>query len=328
MNLLQKTSLYVITLLFSIPQFSLAATFSDLPESNDYYIAVESLVQSGILQGYDDGTFKPEREVNRAEALKMILKSANIQVGGGLYNTGFPDVPIDSWYAGYVMEGTLRGIIKGNPDGTFAGARTVNEAEFLKMTLESFEMDLSKHQNVDDWISADAAPGEWFIPYLSYAKTIGLVYPDLNYNLYPGKTLARGQCAQILYKMLVIEQGGQGQKLLSIAESKLVEALIMIHRDNIEEALSLANQAVDYSQQALDIEPDSTVTKATNTIAKAFQKLFSAYLAGINQNSQEVASLAQEAKDLADQAVKQNESANFFASKVHEHANALLSQLQ
>ena len=46
--------------------------FSDVKEGNSHYVAIEYLRTNGIIQGYEDGTFKPEQTVNRAEAVKML----------------------------------------------------------------------------------------------------------------------------------------------------------------------------------------------------------------------------------------------------------------
>jgi len=313
-----------------ILQFSLitsASTFTDVEESSSYYIAVESLAKLGVVQGYEDGSFKPDASVNRAEAIKMVLASGGIAVNGGLYATGFSDVPIDSWYAGYVMSGLTKGIISGNPDGTFAAARQVNKAEFIKMTLKTFEINLSNHTNLQTDLAADTPANEWYSSYISYAKTVGLIFPDLQNNLYPAQFLNRGQCAQIIYKMYLLKQGGEAQKMLSIAEAKLVEALVRIHNDEITSAMYLADEALNFSQQALTADPDSTATQATEVVAKSFQKLFAAYKAGLNQDSASVTTLVQEAKNLATQATKINSSADYFSQKIHQQGDQLLSQL-
>lgn len=304
-----------------------AEIFLDVPASSPYYVAIESLVQRGVLQGYVDNTFKPQQTVNRAEALKMILAGGGVAIKKGLYSTGFPDVPLDAWYAGYVMEGSLRGIIQGNPDGTFAGERTVNKAEFLKMVTQAFEVDLSQHQGGSENIAADVAPEDWFFPYLSYGKTVGLTYPTINDNLEPGKLLTRGESAQIIYKMGLIKYGGEAQKMLSIAESKLIDALIRVYNNDINTAIARGDEALYFSGLALQLEPKSTAVQSTHLIAQAFQKLFLAYSAGIEQSYAQVVGFVNEANALADKAVEINSSAAFFAEKIHEHGDTLLSQL-
>src|SRR5690606_12428958 len=47
--------------------------FADVPEDSPYYEAVKTLSQFGFIQGYEDGTFRPDQAVTRAEALKIIM---------------------------------------------------------------------------------------------------------------------------------------------------------------------------------------------------------------------------------------------------------------
>jgi hypothetical protein len=301
-----------------------AITFSDIDVSHPDFNAIKTLSEAGIIQGYDDGTFRPDKLVNRAEALKIILASAGKTAEIGLYATGYPDIPIDAWYAGYVMQATLDGIISGNPDGTFAPGRTVNEAEYLKMTLLSFNTDLSHHTNIQIPISADTNISDWYIPYLSYAKTVGLVYPDYKNNLYPGMELNRGQCAEITYKMLLIINGGEAQKLLSMTEAKVIEAIVAFYNNDFSQAVSLSNAAMDLSEQAVAVKPDSTVLQATNTYVQSYQKAFLAHQLNTQGSVQEAQTLASEAIQLANQAITQSGAISEFAQRAIEISSQLL----
>jgi hypothetical protein len=49
--------------------------FSDVSESSPYYEAIRELSQFGFIQGYGDGTFRPQQAVTRAEALKIIMSA-------------------------------------------------------------------------------------------------------------------------------------------------------------------------------------------------------------------------------------------------------------
>ncbi len=326
-----KSTGIIGTVLFFLllPVQAAAATFTDVPATHPDYIAIEALAKAGIFKGYEDGTFKPDKEVNRAEALKIVSISGGVSPAPGLYSTGFPDVPLDAWYAGYVMKGLLGGIVSGNPDGTFAGDRGVNTSEFLKMTLLTFDTDLSRHNNLSSAVSADVPTGMWYTPYLSYAKAIGLIFPDLEYRLYPGKPLTRVECARVLYKMLVINQGGDTQKMLSIAEARLIEAMVMLNLNSLSAAVKFADEAVYYADMANTATPDSTAVQSVNKISMAFQKLFYAFnaVATSSQAGEEITAMIAEAEKLADEAVAINSTSAWLADKIHGYAATLRSQM-
>ena len=49
-------------------------TFTDVPPTHQYNVAINYLTEQGVINGYEDGTFGPENPINRAEALKIILE--------------------------------------------------------------------------------------------------------------------------------------------------------------------------------------------------------------------------------------------------------------
>ena len=49
-----------------------SAAFSDVNEGTDYISSITWMSENGVIQGYPDGTFKPDQCVNRAEFLKMM----------------------------------------------------------------------------------------------------------------------------------------------------------------------------------------------------------------------------------------------------------------
>lgn len=314
--------------LFFAPIIAIGSSFADIEETSPYYQAVESLYNAKVISGYDDGTFRPDQKVNRAEALKMVLAGANVRVEKGLYMTGFKDVPLGIWYGGFVMTGMMEGIISGNPDGTFAGARNVNKAEFIKMAIEAFKIDLSPHRTPEMQVAGDIPPGAWFEPYFSYGKLTGLAVPDNNYNLTPGEELTRGECALLIYKMANVRVRGDAQLNLNIAEARLIEAIVQIGRNEFVKAVEQADLAIKHSSIARDINPLSTTAESTWLISQAFGKIISAYREILLDNQDLAKSLISEAKALANEAVSVNESARAFAEKVNRQGDFFLSLIE
>jgi len=132
-------------LFFSIPAF---ANFSDIDPSYIYYDAVTYVKESGIVNGYSNGTYGPENNINRAEFLKIIVEATYereeiddcIQNNdtGAWDNVFFPDVPKSDWYAKYVCLGKIKAIIKGDEDGFFRPADKINFVEAAKIIVQSF----------------------------------------------------------------------------------------------------------------------------------------------------------------------------------------------
>lgn len=97
----------------AVPAF--AATPSDVvgkPVQN----AVEALTALGIINGYADGTFKPENTITRAELAKIVIVATGNQSAANLMaNTApsFKDVKKGAWYTGYINAAAAKGFIQG-----------------------------------------------------------------------------------------------------------------------------------------------------------------------------------------------------------------------
>ncbi len=130
--------LLAVAMLFSlaIPS-AFAADFSDVPETYQYYDAVQSLVARGIINGYDDGTFKPDATITRAEFCKMVVYSIGLgnMTETGVTETGFPDVAAEHWAASTIKTAFDLKIINGYDDGTFKPDENVTYDQALKMVI-------------------------------------------------------------------------------------------------------------------------------------------------------------------------------------------------
>lgn len=136
---LKKVIALVCTLalvITSVSVVSFAEAYTDVTESSAYYEAVESLSKLGIVTGYEDGTYKPEETVTRAEMAALIARIQGYEeTAKANANTVFTDVPSTYWASGYVAQANGRGIINGYGDGTFGPDDAVKYEEAVKMIM-------------------------------------------------------------------------------------------------------------------------------------------------------------------------------------------------
>lgn len=116
--------------------------FSDVPKTEDSSETSDDKLRRkviytasslGIVQGYPDGSFRPERPVNRAEALKMILLAAQIDRTDDVA-IPFPDIYEGEWYIPYVKQAISFDLVEGYGDGFFRPATFITRAEAAKIT--------------------------------------------------------------------------------------------------------------------------------------------------------------------------------------------------
>lgn len=172
-----------------------AYVFNDIPRTHTYGDAIKYLKDNQIVNGYADGTFRPESGINRAEAVKILLVGNSIPVKNNA--NPFSDVITDSWYEDYVTTASSEGIVKGYSDGTFKPEQNVSRAEFLKLALESANIALpTKGENYKD-----IPAGAWFESYFLLAYRHKLLGTSGGGNVDPGKAITRGEAAFIMYKI-------------------------------------------------------------------------------------------------------------------------------
>lgn len=100
--------------------------------------AVQSLTELQVLDGYDDGTFKPDALISRAEFAKVISVINGV---ADLQSSDFPeiefsDVDSNHWAYNYIAHCYDMEIIDGYDDGTFKPDENISLAEAVKICLE------------------------------------------------------------------------------------------------------------------------------------------------------------------------------------------------
>ena len=104
---------------------------------DDLQTKIEYISSLGIMQGYDDGSFREDNPVTRAEFTAVAVRlagQADIALSG-MYDGRFSDVSSDFWGAGYIELAYTMGIINGYTDGTFLPGNNVTYNEAIKMIV-------------------------------------------------------------------------------------------------------------------------------------------------------------------------------------------------
>ena len=180
-----------------------AGSFSDVPDNSVHYAAVEYLKTKGVINGYPDGSFQPDKAINRAETLKILL----LGTGTSLLSTqsiAFPDVQSNDWFYQYVRRAYELKIVEGYPDGMFKPENPINLAESLKVILLSFQADLPSSLSADPY--PDVAKDVWFSTYAQYSKDKVVIEPLDDGKLHAERQMTRAEFAEIVYRLMYIKE--------------------------------------------------------------------------------------------------------------------------
>lgn len=69
--------------------FATAISFTDITEGSWFYQSVQNLKKLGVVEGYDDGTYRPTNNVNRAEMAVMLDRFTDAMRNGCIYENKF-----------------------------------------------------------------------------------------------------------------------------------------------------------------------------------------------------------------------------------------------
>ena len=178
-----------------------AAAFPDVPNNYWAYPFIAELSQRKLITGLEDGTFKPEDPVNRAQyaaLLKGVLK------GGQRPEIPFSDVPNSFWGSQAIEQAVTSEFLQGYPDKTFKPEQPISKMQVLLSLASGF--DLPKPADPDAALrpltNRDQIP-DWAKPAVGAAAQSDVIvsYPDVQ-QFQPNQSVTRAEVAAMLYQAL------------------------------------------------------------------------------------------------------------------------------
>lgn len=103
------------------------AAFPDVASDRWSSESIGTMQQAGTIQGYSDGTFRPEGKVTRAEFVTMLARFFNLS---GKTETKLGDIS-GHWAEDYILAAVKEGWINGYPDGTFRPDQPITRGEVV-----------------------------------------------------------------------------------------------------------------------------------------------------------------------------------------------------
>ncbi len=174
-------------------------SFTDYSNINpEYQEAIAYVTNLKILQGYLDGSFKPEYRLTRGAAAKIIASIAlgtEVASALGTNKAPFSDVEITNVFAGYIAYCAAQGYINGYADGSFKPSAPLSGYAFAKMLLNVIN---------DNGASSQYTGNNWQVAVYRDALQKGIFTKTMSFNPNSG-TVSREEAAWLTYNALVQE---------------------------------------------------------------------------------------------------------------------------
>lgn len=183
-----------------------AADFSDLSSDHWAYNNINTLVNEGTINGYEDGTFKPSKSVTRAEFVKMIGKWDR------KYSGTYSDLSEKHWAYDYIMWSGLES--SGSmiyPDTPIKRADVIN---LIWKRNGSPKHDAAPKAIINQGTNPDAT---------SWAYTIGLMKGDDGLNLRLDGSLTRAEAATLIVRSRELVSQNQKNDFVDVVNPEILK---------------------------------------------------------------------------------------------------------
>lgn len=228
---MKKLICLLLALVMLIPSAVFAADLSDMPQNHWAYSYVTELINDGTVNGFPDGTFKPDANVTRAQFVKMIGKSNE------LFGTDFVDVSKDHWGYDYIMASGMD--VTGtyfNPDADM----TRNDVATLVWKRAGAVKGMKAAPNATDgFTNKDAAA--WVYNY-------GIMNGNDGINLRPKDGITRAEAAAIICRARAINGNSPKVNFVEKVSADTLEAVF--NGSNLFDAKYQADKKITYGELA------------------------------------------------------------------------------
>ena len=171
-------------------------TFPDVSANYWAVNPIEYLATLGIIEGFPDGTFKPENSLTRAEFSTLLIRTKG-EIGG-ISESFFPDVLDTHWAASFINTAAKENLVIGYPDFKFRPNNPITRAEGITV-INRFDK-LEKEKGFLR-VFYDIPLTHWAAPPIFAAKKAGILeYLKEESNFLPKRKLNRGEAAEIISK--------------------------------------------------------------------------------------------------------------------------------
>lgn len=181
--------------------------FRDMPKEHFAYAAAKELSGKGIITGYPDGCFMPEKTVSRAEFIAMLTRAFGIKNNG--FEKTFSDLRPDDWYYESVASAVSSGIVNGISDDEIGAAEEITREDICVLIYRTIKLCSIIHPDEaasETVIFSDAEEisdyAKESVEYLAKEKVVS----GSEDGFLPGAAATRAECAKIIYNVLEVVQ--------------------------------------------------------------------------------------------------------------------------
>ncbi|KGP74653.1 S-layer homology domain-containing protein [Pontibacillus yanchengensis] len=228
-----------------------AEAFTDVDQDTTHYEHLNALYQDGVIQGFEDGTFKPNDYVPRSEAAEMIFNALNLEEVEDLSSFTFTDV--NDRLKGEVQALVNEEVVDGYSETDFGYADHLTREQMAKMLTEAFDV---PQQDVPDADFTDLMDTKLY-PFINAVAEADIAdgYEDGSFGV--GDKIKRVDFAKMLHNAMKQWEGGDEAPMLSeVGQVKMTLPNVYvaeIKRDALEGATAETEVTLDVNGETVEL---------------------------------------------------------------------------
>jgi len=205
---------------------------------------IENAVKSGFVKGYEDGTFKPDKAVTRAEFVTMVNKALQLR-DENTVKLLFQDVKETAWYYKDIQKAGYAKYVSGITDTSFMPNKNITREEAAAMLARFLPKDGYQTEAVPGTYADKSQVSSWAKDAMAVVINKGYLTGYANGNLAPKATLTRAEAAKIIGKILdketIVREDVSVKNTGEILKGKIYVGDITIEKSVGEGEASLEN---------------------------------------------------------------------------------------
>ncbi|MGC1216075.1 MAG: S-layer homology domain-containing protein [Phormidesmis sp.] len=163
---------------------------------------VETLAEKGLVKGFLNGTFKPDRQVTRAEFAALIA-AAFVDTDSIRPGQIFPDVATDFWAANAIRQAQMQGFVSGFPDGSFRPNAPMTRVQAIVALVNGLKLGDGRSEALLVYVDRAQVPSYAIEPVAAATERQLVVnYPD-SHILRPLVPITRAETTALVHQALV-----------------------------------------------------------------------------------------------------------------------------
>jgi hypothetical protein len=157
--------------------------------------SIQTLFTKEVINGYPDGSFKPDQPITRAEFAKLVARAYNYQPASQGY---FSDTS-GNWAKTFISSVINHKVMNAFPDGTFKPQEQLNRAQIATMLTRIIQLG-KPEEKYNKWPTSftDVPADNWAFQNIAIANKLGLFPPSYKSEFHPNQLVTRAESAWMI----------------------------------------------------------------------------------------------------------------------------------